>query len=175
MLKDEFAPPKPSGLRLRSNSHTSGASPPPRKRSVSGIVGVLAAVLLTVVFLGCMSLSFGERTVVESKTQPDVLEQEGTMPFRGGAEQDVYYPIPYSHPPNLVVDAFSCEVVEQKEDHFRVKFSHHGVDGRSVPWKARGVRYVPPAPVIPVPAPPPGLPPAPGPVLPPSGAPEQKS
>jgi hypothetical protein len=59
-------------------------------------------------------------------------------------EQDVFYPVPYISPPNLVVhDSFSCVMVtEQKPDRFRVK-ANGPVD---FTWKARGV----PVPTVPV-------------------------
>jgi hypothetical protein len=162
MLEEEFAPPT-SRLSLRRTRW--------RDRLLSRKVGALATVSLAVIFLGCMSLSFGERTVVETHPEHDVLTQEGSVSVLEGEVREVYYPIPYASPPNLDVrDCFhDCMILDQKPESFRVRNPTHS--SIEVKWKARGVRCVVPASTLP---PPPGLPPTPVPVV-PQPAPEPKS
>jgi hypothetical protein len=135
-------------------------------------VGAAALAGLVVIFLGCMSLSIGERKVVEKIvpaecTEEGVLCQEGKVTFQRGSSQVVYYPIPYASPPNLEINqdgpfCFSDDVilVEQKDDHFIVRTNSSG-SPVTVRWRARGLRR--PAAPVPTPAGP-ALPPRPVPV-----------
>jgi hypothetical protein len=106
------------------------------------LAATVAGTVSLAVFLGCMSLNIGGRTYQSSDASPadSIFEQEGVVHVRGDSELDIYYPVAYQHPPNLVLndDAQPCEIVAQKEDHFRV----HNPRGRQVEvkWKARGVR-----------------------------------
>ncbi|HZY91072.1 MAG TPA: hypothetical protein VFE78_39985 [Gemmataceae bacterium] len=132
-------------------------SPSPRLATVA------AGVLLCLVVLGCMSISFGGKSICGGDpTEP--FEQKGEVCLAAQGEIDVYYPLPYASPPNLTVDAPSHHVVvfEQKPDHFRV-----GGAGKMT-WVARGVRagptvVVPVPPTLPPPAPLPGPPLTPAP------------
>lgn len=143
------------------------------KRWVGRWVGMLSFVALAVVFLGCMSLSIGERTVTTS-LEGDVLTQQGCVATLASKEErEVYYPIPYATPPNLELttesacDRHDVQILEQKEDRFRIKAKSALLS--SVTWKARGVRRpAPPAgPAPPEVVPPPELPPQPVAVEPP--------
>jgi hypothetical protein len=113
--------------------------------------GVGACVTLLVV-LGCMSISIGGHSSEEAKPCPDdggLRAQEGKFPIRPGAEQIVYYPAPYSSPPNLELEDSQgfCEIIEQKETYFRVRFRRDFLTSQqSLTWKARGMRAAPAAP-----------------------------
>ncbi|HEY7157155.1 MAG TPA: hypothetical protein VH575_24590, partial [Gemmataceae bacterium] len=90
---------------------------------LSRSVGALAGVVIVLIILGCMSLSFGGLSI-GCKTEPDgTVCQEGKVNLHQGQELDVYYPVPYTSPPNLELsgDADKCEIVEQKADHFRIR------------------------------------------------------
>jgi hypothetical protein len=103
--------------------------------------------------LGCMSLSFGDRTELVT---PDngFSRQTGQLRLRPGEELIVYYPGGYTAPPNLVVDdiGHDCRVIEQRPDSFVVK--NLSSVARDVQWTARGTRVAPPAappsPTVPV-------------------------
>jgi hypothetical protein len=106
-----------------------------------------------------MSFSFGgrnyEKHTSESRCEDGLFIQEGTTRLRPRSEQDVFYPVPYAHPPNLELgeDCDDCVILEQKEDHFRVK--NQSFFTANVGWQARGIRH--PAVTLPVsgPLPPP--------------------
>lgn len=117
-------------------------------------VGAVAAAVTATIFLGCLSLSF-------DKHYPPEPPEEGIVCHRGevnlapGAEETVYYPLPFASPPNLeLTSQFNwCEIVKQCEDRFIVRnTSHFSI---TVEWKARGAK----AGVVPVPAPVPTSPP----------------
>jgi hypothetical protein len=161
----------------------------------------LAACALTTlaIVVGCMSFSVGGRNEIVScdadlppnAASGDLLEQHGRLTLAPGAEQDVYYPVPYVSPPNLTLgppplpdganwgtmsfgddEVKHFEIVLQRRDRFRVR--NTGLFERSVGWRAKGLRLVlvAPAPVVPVAAPPPDvkperqLPPQPVPFVP---------
>jgi hypothetical protein len=102
-------------------------------------LAAICGIVLAVVVMGCMSISIGKfaATAVEAE-EPFCQEGECSL---AGCERDVYYPIPFAHPPNLEVTGLSgqYELLEQREDHFRIR-------GGSMPgtptlqWKAKGVR-----------------------------------
>src|SRR5262249_22617919 len=100
--------------------------------------------------LGCMSFSIG--CPWPAATSSDgCLTQSGSVTIPPGAEQDVYFPIPYASPPNLALGDWpeGCVLIEQKADHFRIRNMHRGGLGAAeVDWTAKGVRG--PAPVVPV-------------------------
>jgi hypothetical protein len=135
--------------------------PGPAPRTACPRLATLAAgVLLCLVVLGCMSISFGGKSVCCTDPQGP-LEQKGELCLEAQGEIDVYYPLPYASPPNLTVDGplHRVAVLDQKPDHFRV------AGPGKLKWVARGVRAGP-AVVVPVaPSPPPaalaGPPPAP--------------
>jgi hypothetical protein len=101
-------------------------------------VGAGAAGLILVIMLGCMSITIGGRT--EMAQPADLLVQEGDVTVRGKGEVDVFYPISFSAPPNLIIaECFAmCEVVDQRPDHFRIK--NTSLLPRSVNWTAKGTR-----------------------------------
>ena len=118
--------------------------------------GAVAACLSALVVLGCMGIAIGNRTAEEMKScsspgpsaeDNGPLTQEGKIHIRPGSEKLVYYPIPYSSPPNLELadDLDYCDVIEEKENCFRVRF-HTGfsTSQQTLCWKARGVRCAPP-------------------------------
>jgi hypothetical protein len=107
--------------------------------------------MIALIFLGCMSFSFGGHYDVPP--DGEVLTQKGQVTVKGGCEQDVYYPVPYASPPNLDAnDTFDhAELLEQRADHFRVR--NTSALAICVNWKARGVRCLGTPAVAPVPAP----------------------
>jgi hypothetical protein len=117
--------------------------------------GVFAAVAVLVILLGCMSISIGKFTGTDSGTEADgTFCQQGEVTVAPGTVREVFYPMPYAHPPHLeATDMFThCVLVQQREDLFSVRNdASHSV---TVSWKARGVK----AAVIPDPAPPPPVP-----------------
>lgn len=142
------------------------------------LAGALATALLAVVVLGCMSLNFGGREVHCTGSPSGVvlgpggvMQQEGKATLRPGELVTVYFPVPYSSPPNLEVTEASClrshvRVMTQEGGSFVVRNDDTAFD-RTVHWTARGVTGQPPAAVVPVsPAAPPTLP-APKEALPP--------
>ena len=124
-------------------------------------VGALAGGTLVLIFLGCMSLSFGGLSI-GCRTEADgTVCQEGKFELNPGSPLDVYYPAPYTSPPNLELrgDTEHCEIVEQDADHFRVQT--RGQAKLDLHWKARGQRgavVLPPSKLM-TPSPPPAVPP----------------
>jgi hypothetical protein len=120
-------------------------------------MGALAGGVSVLIFLGCMSFSIGGRNYEAPSTDSrceDLLTQKGQCPLKAHMEEVVYYPVPFGHVPNLELTNTddACVVVEQKEDHFRVR--NGSWDTVRVKWKARGIRV--PAVAAPVPPPEPG-------------------
>jgi hypothetical protein len=107
----------------------------------------LAVALSAAIVLGCMSLSFGSKegdVVKVCAVESETFEQVGRIQVRSSPlDQTYYYPVPFASRPNLEIDDpyNMCEVVEQKEDCFKVKF-HANVTSSTqyLAWKARGVR-----------------------------------
>jgi hypothetical protein len=108
--------------------------------------GLLAGVFVTLIILGCMSISFGGRHYASTD---GTIVQEGEVRLSPGAEQVIYYPAPYASIPNLELtsEADYMQIVEQHEDRFRVRNTDRHFR-RKAQWKARGVRTHP----LPVPA-----------------------
>jgi len=136
--------------------------PRSRGRFVSPLLtrkaGVIAAVALLVILLGCMSISIGKFTGTGTSAEADgIYCQEGEVPLVAGELREVFYPAPYAHTPNLELGGglTHCELVEQHEDSFKVR--NKSDFSVMISWKARGVRAPAPAP----PPPEPVLPPAP--------------
>ena len=115
--------------------------------------GVTAAVVIVLIFLGCMSLGGDTHVEVvapEAQESPNpnlvadgMLEQDGRATIPGGSEQDVYYPIPFFGPPNLVLtgDTNYVKLISQRRDHFRVKnVSDNTHFQGSIHWQAKGVK-----------------------------------
>jgi len=123
--------------------------------------GALAGGGSVLIFLGCMSFSIGGRNYEAPSSDScceDLLTQKGQFYLNSHMTEDVYYPVPFAHVPNLeFTNKDDCVLVEQKEDHFRIR--NGSWETVRVKWKARGIRV--PA-VAPVP------PPGPGSVLPPT-------
>jgi hypothetical protein len=139
-------------------------------RIFSRKVGIISFVALLLIFLGCMSFSVGGRvyqsTAPEGRADGDLYIQEGDARLHCGEERDVYYPIPFLHPPNLELesDFDRCEILEQKEDHFRARLRGGLPRFADVHWKARGLRVPPglPPPTLGPASPPPAGPVPPG-------------
>jgi hypothetical protein len=113
-------------------------------------VGLLAAFILLIILLGCMSISIGKFSGTSGTTESDgTFCQEGEATVSPGVIREVYYPVPYAHTPNLEIsDTFNnCILVTEREGSFSVRNdSSHSV---SVSWKARGQKAAPPAVVVP--------------------------
>jgi hypothetical protein len=129
--------------------------------SLSRKVTAIAIGIQVLIFLGCMSFSIGERHI-EAPADGSALVQNGEVRVPSGMEQDVYYPIPFACPPNLVIDDCVHEyaIIDQRADHFRIRnLRKAGVmgDALEVEWTARGLRArtiaVPVAVSVPLPAP----------------------
>jgi hypothetical protein len=114
----------------------------------------LAGLLLVGIIAGCMSLSFGEKSVTYAPVPSDgvAFPQEGKVALPAGGSRVIYYPVPYASIPNLSIlddhldkESEELVVVEQAPDHFKVCNKGHfwACSGR---WVARGVRPPPPAP-----------------------------
>jgi hypothetical protein len=137
--------------------------PRPRTRFVSRPVGVAAAAVLLLILLGCMSISIGKFSgVTDGTTTSDgVYCQEGEINVPGNSVREVFYPAPYTSPPNLEIsDTFSHgELLLQNEASFKVR--NTSSLAITVSWKARGVRVgsatvlpqAPAEPALPPPAP----------------------
>ena len=65
----------------------------------------IAAAVTALIFLGCMSLNLGGRTyeshTCDSPGEDGLFLQQGEVQLKGKGQQDVYYPVPFAHPPNL--------------------------------------------------------------------------
>jgi hypothetical protein len=158
--------------RKESSMPTDGIIPSPqavRRSSVresriasvllSAPVGLTAACITLAIITGCMSLSIGNRTIETAPTEEGVLCQQGEVHVPPNSLRVVHYPIPFARTPNLEVSSTfdDCEVREEHEDHFVLR--NPNCFGRTVKWKARGLKCVPPPPEGPAAAP--ELPPAP--------------
>ena len=143
-----------------------GAGMRNRCKHRSRLVAAVAAAIIVGIFAGCMSLSIGGRTshhvTSEAASEDGIFLQQGVARIKGSGDIDVFYPVAYQRPPNLELgeDSDHCEIVEQREDHFRV---HNSSPFKGeVQWKARGVRVssaAATAPVSPPASPPPDPPP----------------
>lgn len=136
-----------------------------RDKVLSAPVGVIAASLMLAIFMGCMSLSIGNRTVEAPPCEEGVLCQQGEVHLPANSSQFIHYPLPYPRKPNIEIDSLfdDCQIVEEHEDGFLLR--NPNCLTRTVKWKARGAKCDSP-PVIPS-APPPPLPvPATTPTLP---------
>jgi hypothetical protein len=96
----------------------------------------MAACLSLLAVLGCMSISIGNSDCAAGE-----FKQEGTFRVQTGQEVLVYYPVPFGSPPNLEVeDTFGlCEIVEQKENYFRVRYGKNVTGWHTYSWTARGI------------------------------------
>jgi hypothetical protein len=143
-------------------------------------LAAFATLLLVAITLGCMSLSFGERTVTyapgdgppPSAVPSDgvLYAQEGTAKVKANGTSTIYYPLPYASSPNLEVREDEStvkwdehfEIVEQRPDRFTVRNTDWAW-AHSLHWVAKGARPAPPAGTAP-PPPEPALPPRPVPI-----------
>ena len=94
-----------------------------------------------------LAWSVGCQAVQISPSTNDLSHQHGATILPAGQELDVYYPAPFSSPPNLLTKSIfnDCLVVEQQPDHFRIK--NPTPFSREVSWEARGLPVTAPAPV----------------------------
>ncbi len=97
--------------------------------------------------LGCLCLSIGCLGSGGSTTQNGTLSHEGTVNIPPDTTVEIVYPAPFATPPTLTIYAWHSdwEVKEQNEKSFRIRNKSQSKP-RSVEWKARGVRVVPPPP-----------------------------
>lgn len=135
-----------------------GSRPPALLR----LAGLFAGTLLLVILLGCMSISIGGKHMICPPEEEGGCMQQGETRMPPHGEMDVYYPVPFASPPNLELDDVRDVVVlDQKADHFRVRYDGP-FPSNSIKWKARGTRAVGgAAPPQPMPWPPPAPQPAP--------------
>lgn len=120
--------------------------------------------MIVAIFAGCMSLNIGRTSnhvTSEAVSEDGVYLQQGVARIKGGGEFEVHYPVPYQHPPNVELneDSEHCEIVEQHEDHFKVR--NTSPFKAEAHWKARGVRVTPAIAPPALPATPPPDPPPP--------------
>jgi len=108
---------------------------------VAALVSALIAALVTIALVS--ALSTYQRPGTGATGGRGTLVQQGTVVVTPGNPAEVYYPVPYAVPPNLVLEgpnAMSCIMLEQKQDHFKVRTiwvsDHPGINVR---WKAEGV------------------------------------
>jgi hypothetical protein len=96
--------------------------------------------------MGCLSLNFGGHS--SKADDPAVLTQTGSATIPRGQEAVVYYPKPYTSPPNLETDDsfHNYKIVEQKPECFRVRNEGGAWD---LKWTARGVGTQPPVTMAP--------------------------
>jgi hypothetical protein len=110
----------------------------------SRLFGIVSAVILAILFLGCMSFTIGGRTYEHDAYtncyEDGLYVQRGKIRIPANSEQDVYYPVAYEHPPNVVLedDHDDCAVIDQQADHFRVR--NNGLFRETLSWCARGTR-----------------------------------
>jgi hypothetical protein len=136
--------------------------PAPRPSRLSDLllsrpVGATAAAISALIFLGCLSLSF-DRHYPGEHAEEGIMCHHGEVRLAAGAEEVVYYPLPFASPPNLeLTSQFNwCELVKQCEDRFIVR--NTSSFQLTAEWKARGPK--PPPPVGPAIAAPPPVAPA---------------
>src|SRR5262245_10664462 len=100
-----------------------------------------------------MSIQIGGKSF-HGATEEGLLVQEGEVTLPPGATLDVFYPIPYASTPNLeqACHVSDCIVTDQHPDHFRA--TNQSASARTLSWKARGIRGLPPPPPAPVAVPP---------------------
>jgi hypothetical protein len=134
-------------------------------RPLTRRAGVLAAAMVVLILLGCMSISIGKFGGGSCAEADGVFCQEGEVTLPPNTVREVFYPVPYANRPNLEIsDLFSHgELLEQKEVSFKVR--NETAFAVTLSWKARGVRVISPTPeptLTPPPAPVPvdGAPPA---------------
>jgi hypothetical protein len=133
-------------------------------------VGVTASCLMLAIFLGCMSLEIGNRTVHTPPCEEGVLLQQGETHIPANTSQFIRYPIPYPRKPNIEIDSLfdDCVIAEEHEDGFLLRNPTCG--SSTVKWKARGIKCDPPSatpsapPPLPAPETPPATPSAPPPL-----------
>ena len=115
-------------------------------------LGILAAVTVVLTFLGCMSFTVGGRTYQSppiERMEDGLFVQTGGIHLAAGADQDVYYPVAYAHPPNLTLDddeSDNFSIVEQQADHFRIH--NTSLFSQDATWHARGLHGAPVEPPV---------------------------
>jgi hypothetical protein len=122
---------------------------------LSRFVVICAATLCVALVSGCMNICVDRSWCVSDEA---LCKQNGSFTLKGGEELDVYYPLPYSSPPNVTVKATFHEdnfaLIGQYPDHFRVKNTGHF--GREMTWESKGLRLSSPPLTLPVTPPPAG-------------------
>jgi hypothetical protein len=130
----------PPERRDRNNDETDFPVPaqlPPLEKGISGkerlmtliAAAIVAALVSTVMVFGLRA--FQGHVAIQN---PGLQQGENTVPAQGTL--DVYYKQPYKSPPHLTITGNWVEIVEQKEDHFKIK-NTFGLPA-SFQWKAEG-------------------------------------
>jgi hypothetical protein len=121
--------------------------PTARKLTRRKLLLLLAVICIPLLATGCFCLNVGCGGDYSEPT--GVTAQRGELTPNHGGPVTVYYPVPYSSPPNLEIhDPFHrCKVLEQRPDCFVVAMDGPGIP--SVDWTARGVRSPAPATTLP--------------------------
>ncbi len=155
--------------------------PPPSRiadKILSAPIGAVAGCIMLAIFMGCMSLSIGNRTIETQTSEEGVLCQQGKAVVPANDFYFVRYPIPYLRKPNVEISCTfdDCLIRNEQEDGFEI--NNPNGNSRTVTWKARGIKLAPP-PEPPTPIPPPSPDPVPAPSSPetptlPTPTPERK-
>ena len=100
--------------------------------------------------ISCMSIEIGNKKVMPIGEEPYEQNGELNLVDSNDGKLEIYYPRPYASPPNLTIDQSNSngasshiEVVEQKADHFTVKFVGFSPTSEKslVKWKASGMTF----------------------------------
>jgi hypothetical protein len=129
---EESSPPRPSFWKTQGLTILVAAV-------VAGVVAAVAALLVTI-GLSRFLASPKTQVVAGEASRPGTLHQEGAAVLRT-EPVEVYYPVPYETPPNLVLEgpnSPNCVITEQKQDHFKAKTTIN-FGGVNVSWKAQGM------------------------------------
>lgn len=105
--------------------------------------GIVAAFVAAILSLGVQAY---QRDLIRVNTFP----QQGKVAVSSEEPLQVYYPAPYTSPPNLTFTVVSIsgqagdsnswvEIVEQKPDYFKVRKVAKAVPSCEISWKADGV------------------------------------
>jgi hypothetical protein len=85
-------------------------------------------------------------SVTRNLHQTESAEQKGSIRVRATGEIETFYPVPFTHPPNLNIDQdigynqpyCRWEVLEQRSESFKIYITGFG-GGPVLSWRAKGV------------------------------------
>jgi hypothetical protein len=105
----------------------------------SAAVAGATALAIVLGSIGCMGLDTTSRNATQS--------HEGSLTIPPNSTVEVTYPTPFASPPTVSIFAWHSDwkIVEQNEKSFKI-FNKNAAKPRSVEWKARGLRVMPPPP-----------------------------